>query len=221
MQTTIAFVHTSPAAIPPLMQFYSREAPELAPVNLLEDGILRMLSAGRREAAMDRLSAMIAAARDEYGAGLALTTCSSFTSAQIGSLAAGARMPVLKIDQPMARRAAAAGRRIGVAITFEPTVETTRRLLLDEAPEADLRIQVVAGAYRALLDGDADTHDGLLLEGVRRLEQTGVDCIVLAQVSMARVLAEAQRASAVPVFSSLETSLEAVRAALRATASHG
>jgi hypothetical protein len=212
--STIAFVHTSPAAIPPLMRFYSSAAPDLEVVNLLEDGVLRLLTAGRRDDATRRLGTMIATARDTYDARLALVTCSSFTGAQLHSLNAGAGIPVLKIDQPMARRAAAAGSRIGVAVTFEPTVEPTRQLLLDESPGATLNFRIVPGAYTALLDGDSATHDRLLLDGVEELGRSGVDCVVLAQVSMARVLEDAQRRSRAPVFSSLETSLDAVRQTL-------
>ena len=41
-KTKIAFIHTSPAAIGPLMQFYGEAAPDLEITNLLDDGLLRL-----------------------------------------------------------------------------------------------------------------------------------------------------------------------------------
>ncbi len=49
MKRSVAFVHTSPAAVGPLMQFYAEAAPEFEITNLLDDGLLRLLAAGRAE----------------------------------------------------------------------------------------------------------------------------------------------------------------------------
>ena len=118
----------------------------------------------------------------------------------------------------MARRAVGMGKRIGVAVTFSPTGELARGLLLDTAAELgreiDLDLEVLPDAYSALLAGDNDTHDRLLLAGIHKLAVRQVDVVVLAQVSMARVLARAAAAAPVPVLSSLETSLAAIREAI-------
>ena len=62
----VAFVHTSPAAVGPLMQFYAESAPELESTNLLDDGLLRPLAAG---------DAATAEARPTDGIGVAAETC--------------------------------------------------------------------------------------------------------------------------------------------------
>jgi Asp/Glu/hydantoin racemase len=214
----IAFIHTSPPAIQPLMQYYSSAAPDLQIVNLLEDGLLGMLADGFHAAVHVRLRNMIEVARETYAAELAVVTCSSVPLGMALDVGGELRMPVLKIDGPMARKAVEAGSRVGIAVTFPPTINPTSRLLTDIAGalgrEIQLETRVIAGAYDALLAGDTATHDRLLLEGIRELAESGVDSVVLAQVSMARVREEAQKGVKVPVLSSLDTSLSAVREVL-------
>jgi Asp/Glu/hydantoin racemase len=200
------------------MQFYGEAAPELEVINLLDDGLLRLFRSGDEAGAEGRLADMINATRDCYGAELAMLTCSAVPRAIMGRLRASAGLPVLKIDEPMAREAVGVGRRIGVVVTFPPTLETTSRLLHEAAAEAGLSVEVlpevVPEAYQALLAGDTNRHDGLLLDAIARLRERGPSAIVLAQVSMARVLPQAVGRAVVPVLTSLHSSLTAVRRAL-------
>jgi Asp/Glu/hydantoin racemase len=220
MKHQIAFLHTSPAAIGPLMQFYSKAAPDLEITNLLDDGLLRFFSAGRAGKVETRLREMLATARNTYDAEAAMITCSSVSTSLVEALRTGARLPLMKIDEPMARRAAEAGSEIGVAVTFPPTETATRRLLTETAAELkrtiNVQVEVIAGAYDALLTNDYATHDRLLIEGCERLAARGADAIVLAQVSMARVEDQVRGRVNVPVFSSLSTSLDALRKLLPA-----
>jgi aspartate/glutamate racemase len=217
----VAFIHTSPAAVGPLMQFYGGAAPEMEITNLLDDGLLRLLAAGEQRIARRRLAEMIGAARETYGAELAMITCSSVPKEMAESLAGDFDVPVLKIDYPMAREAVRAGRRVGVAATFQPTLVPTCKLLTEAAAEAGSEVEivreVVPEAYTALLANDTATHDRLLLDAVERLEKRGVSAVVLAQVSMARVLPLVGERVRVRVLTSLHTSLEAIREALAET----
>ena len=215
MKRVLTFIHTSPAAIGPLMQFYSKAEPEWEITNLLDDGILRFFKAGQVDLVEERLREMLAAARTTYEAEAALVTCSSVPSAMVQTLAEASPMPVLKIDDPMAQRAVATGSRIGVAVTFAPTQEPTRRLLTEAAARAnrriDLDIEVIEGAYDALLTNNFEKHDRLLIEACQRLASRDAEVIVLAQVSMARAEDRIRQRVNVPVYSSLSTSLEALR----------
>jgi Asp/Glu/hydantoin racemase len=214
----VAFVHTSPAAVGPLMQFYAEAAPELEITNLLDDGLLRLLAAKEYDTAEARLADMLRVAAGVYRAEAAMVTCSSVSKEMVGRIAEGFAVPVLKIDYPMARRAVAAGRRVGVAATFPPTLGPTRRLIEEAAREAGAEVEIIeevaGGAYDALLAGDAERHDALLLETVSRLEARGVAVVVLAQVSMARTLPLIEGRAGVTVLTSLHTSLEEIRGAL-------
>lgn len=213
----IAFIHTSPAAVGPLMQFYTEAAPEFEITNLLDDGLLRLLAAKDFATAQARLTDMVRTAAETYGAEAAMITCSSVSKEMAAGIAERFDVPVLKIDYPMARSAARAGGRVGVAATFPPTLVPTRKLISEAAAEAGTEIEIVEEvapeAYDALLSGDAERHDELLLEAVSRLEAKGVSVVVLAQVSMARILPKVDGRVGVPVLSSLHTSLEAVREA--------
>jgi Asp/Glu/hydantoin racemase len=204
------------------MQFYGAAAPELEITNLLDDGLLRLLAAQDLKTTQARLADMLRVAVETYRAELALVTCSSVPMEMVKELAAAhARVPVLKIDYPMAQAAARAGRRVGVAATFPPTLAPTRRLLTNAAEEAGTEIEIVEevapAAYDALLAGDAARHDELLAAAVERLARQDVATIVLAQVSMARTLPLLAARIGVPVLSSLHTSLAAVRARLATT----
>jgi Asp/Glu/hydantoin racemase len=215
---SVAFIHTSPAAVGPLMQFYNEAAPELEVTNLLDDGLLRLLAAGRGADVRRRLGEMLRAAAETYAPELALVTCSSVSRETTESLARDFPFPVLKIDYPMARRAVRAGRRIGVAATFPPTLVPTSRLLREAAAEAGVEIEIVEEvapeAYKALLANDTATHDRLLAAAVEGLQGRDVSAVVLAQVSMARTLPLIEPGARVPVLTSLRTSLEAIREAL-------
>ena len=218
---SVAFIHTSPAAIGPLMQFYNEAAPEIEITNLLDDGLLRLLAAGETATVRARLAAMLDGAVRDYRPELAMITCSSVPREMSDSLARDFDFPVLKIDYPMARRAVRAGRRIGVAATFPPTLAPTSKLLREAAAEAGTEIEIVdevePEAYKALLAGDAAAHDELLAAAVARLQGRDVSAVVLAQVSMARTLPLIERTARVPVLTSLHTSLEAIREALSQT----
>jgi aspartate/glutamate racemase len=220
----IAFIHTSPAAISPLMQFYGEAAPEFEITNLLDDGLLRLLAAKEIAVAKKRLSDMIKTAVETYKAELAMVTCSSVSREVVEELSSELNFPILKIDYPMAREAVKTGKKIGVAATFAPTLIPTSQLLKEAAAEARTEIEIIQEispeAYTALLSGDTATHDEKLLAAIERLEKQGVDVIVLAQVSMARVLPPATERANVPVLTSLQTSLDAIRDALSVQAKH-
>jgi Asp/Glu/hydantoin racemase len=160
----------------------------------------------------------LGAASDTYEAELAMITCSSVTQEMIDQLRAEYSFPILKIDYPMAQQAVRIGKRIGIAATFPPTIEPTSTLLVSAAEKEEVPIElvreVVPEAYQALLANDLQKHDELLFGAIERLEAQDVAVIVLAQVSMARILPRLGDRGQIPVLTSLHTSLEAIRAAL-------
>lgn len=215
MPKTIALIHASRAAVEPVMTYYAREAPEFDYVNLLEDGIMHVLDAGDQSRPHRRLLAMIETARDEYGAAGALVTCSALRRETLARLRESAGIPIVKIDEPMAREAVEAGPRIGVVVTFPPTAAVTRRLLEEAAADAGKRIELIEEvspeALQALLAGDLITHDTMLATAVHRCAGHMVDAIVLAQVSMARLGEELRDEIHTPIFTSLPSSLAEIR----------
>lgn len=148
---------------------------------------------------------MVQSAR-EGGADGVVVTCSS-----IGPAATMARalfdFPVVRVDEPMAEEAVRVGRRIGVAATLrttlEPTVALLRAKALDAGRDVDVIESLCEDAFAAVLSGDTRTHDRLLSDSLARLRPS-VDVVVLAQASMARVVANLPGNGCPPILSSPE-----------------
>ena len=140
------------------------------------------------------------ASAEEAGADFILVTCSSIGRA-VEAAAEKAKIPVLRVDQPMADQAVAIGRNVGVVATLPTTLDPTADLIRRRANLADREVvieeRLCEGAFAALMDGDSEAHDAAVALALRDLS-AGCDVIVLAQASMARV-AEALPAEEKPV----------------------
>jgi Asp/Glu/hydantoin racemase len=120
-----------------------------------------------------------------------MVTCSSIGRA-VETAAELVATPVLRVDQPMAATAVARGRRIGVIATLpttlEPTADLIRRRAAATGREIELTTRLCEGAFDALMEGDAQQHDKLVLAALEKLSGE-VEVVTLAQASMARVAA--------------------------------
>ncbi len=115
----IAIVHATRASLEPVNRFYAAHAPQLDIYNLLDDGLMRYLDAVDMERADKRFISMLETARDEYGAEMAMLTCSAVPAATMTMLRAwDSSFPVIKIDEPMTAQAVAFGNKIGVLAPF-------------------------------------------------------------------------------------------------------
>ena len=214
----IAYLHTSHVLIPMFTQLSKREMPEVEIFHLVDESLIKnTIREGRlTKNTIRRVLTMVESAHDG-GADTVVVTCSS-----IGPAASLAReifdFPVIRVDEAMAEHAVRTGRRIGVAATLKTTLEPTVRLIRDKAAAAGSEVSVVeslcAGAFEAVLAGDAATHDRMLAESLTRLVED-VDVVVLAQASMARIVQmlplEVKR---VPILSSPELAVRSAHASL-------
>lgn len=120
-----------------------------------------------------------------------LVTCSSI--GEVADRAAlDARVPVLRVDRPMARRAgwlaAAGGGRLVALATLASTLDPTTRLLAEGASEGvAVAGRVVPGAIEARRAGDTATFDRLITQAVDAALAEGA-VVVLAQATMANAL---------------------------------
>jgi hypothetical protein len=77
--------------------------------------------------------------------------------------------------------------------------------------EIAFELRLVDGAFSALLNGKAEEHDRLIRQAVIEISSR-VDVVVLAQASMARVIADIPEYERhIPIFSSPRLALEQVR----------
>jgi Asp/Glu/hydantoin racemase len=127
--------------------------------------------------------------------------------------------PVLRVDRAMAEKAVATGSRIGVvatlATTLRPTADLVRRVAAEQGKQVEIVELVCPGAFDAVMAGDGATHDRIVGEGLTE-GMSGVDVILLAQASMARVVASLpEGAVPAPVFSSPELGMQRAAEVLR------
>jgi Asp/Glu/hydantoin racemase len=200
----IGFIHTVGFLVE---SFRQRAAAELAGADcfhILNESLLQDLLRGAPQPLVwRRVVAQIVLAA-EAGADLLVVTCSS-TSPAVDLARPLLTQPVLKIDDPMMAAAARLGGRIGLVCTATSTVEPSSALLAAHAAASGRHVDIIpcieAEAYKALMAGDRDRHDALVLAAARRLA-ADVDALVLAQASLARLQAPLAADTGKPVLAS-------------------
>ncbi len=188
---TLGLVHTSATLVPVFAQLCQEKLPGVNVFNIADDSLVKgIMAAGSLTAQISRRVASYLESAELAGADYIMVTCSSIGPA----VEAGAKLigvPVLRVDQPMADQAVAAGKKIGVIATLRTTLEPTADLISRRADHAGKKIELVSrlceGAFDALMAGDAATHDARVAAALKDLSGQ-VEVIVLAQASMARVV---------------------------------
>jgi Asp/Glu/hydantoin racemase len=206
MMRRVVLVHTVAGLVPVFQELAKGLPGDVKISNIVDESLLEdAISAGGLTHSVNRrvVDHILSAANS--GAVAVLATCSSIGPA-VDLASQLVDVPVLRIDEPMAMAAIGSGRRIGVlatvASTLNPTVDLLRRCA--QALEKDVELTPVLrdGAFTAMRSGDVDRHDEIIGEALMDLA-ADVDVIVLAQASMARVVATLEPgALSVPVFSS-------------------
>jgi len=217
MSVTIAYLHTSHVLIPLFSDLSKRELPGVEIFHMVDESLIQntIRSGKLTRATIRRVLTMIESAH-EGGADGVVVTCSS-----IGPAASAAAelfdFPVIRVDEAMAEEAVRLGPKIGVAATLRTTLEPTVALLRAKAIESGRDVDVVESlcedAFEAVLSGDTGTHDRLLSESLLRL-RSSVDVVVLAQASMARVVASMPGNGHAPILSSPELAVRSARSLL-------
>ena len=202
----LGLVHTSATLVPVFAALCKDKLPNVEVFNIADDSLVRGIrEAGSLTAQISRRVASYLESSELAGADYIMVTCSSIGPA----VEAGAKLmgvPVLRVDQPMADQAVATGKKIGVIATLATTLEPTADLISRRAAIAGKKIELTSklceGAFEALMNGDAATHDAKVAAALKELSRQ-VDVIVLAQASMARVVdALAAEDKRVPILAS-------------------
>lgn len=187
----LGLIHTSATLVPVFAQLCKEKLPGVETFNIADDSLVKgIIAAGSLTAQISRRVASYLESAELAGADYIMVTCSSIGPA----VEAGAKLmgvPVLRVDQPMADKAVATGKKIGVVATLRTTLEPTADLISRRAEAAGKKIELTSrlceGAFDALMSGDAAKHDAMVATALKELSQQ-VDVIVLAQASMARVV---------------------------------
>jgi Asp/Glu/hydantoin racemase len=216
---TIAAIYTGVALVKPLSDQLKEALPGFRIMNILDDSLIaEIIAEGRLTPAVRRRLYSYYDAAASAGAELILNTCSS-----IGDAVYSARefipVPIVRIDEAMARRAVAEASRIAVLATLSTTLDPTISLVKRCAAEAGKTVTAISavaeGAFPAITAGDAATHDRLVAETAKKVAED-CDVILLAQGSMARMEAPLRELTGKTVYSSPRLAIETLKKLLEA-----
>lgn len=211
--TRIALIHALAHSVAPINDEMARAWPEAQRMNLLDDSLSSDLALHGQglDAVMYRRFEVLADYAVGTGAQAILFTCSAFGPCIEAVARKHARIPVLKPNEAMVQEAADLGGRVGLIASFAPTLVS----MPPEFPaQLDLRCALAAGAMEALHHGDLAAHDRAVVAVARELVAAGCTVIALAQFSMARAAPAVRDALGLPVLTTPESAVRALRARL-------
>jgi len=192
-QRQVTILYTNRVAVPGTLALAEELLPDARIVNIVDDSLLAdVLAAGGLTQPVTRRICQYALAAEDGGADIILNQCSSVGEA-IDVARRLLRIPIVKIDEPMAEEAVKAGPRVAVAATLGTTLDPTCRLIERTAREMGqaigIRRLLADGAFGLLRQGDAAGHNAMVMERIVSVKDE-TDVIVLAQGSMAVLLPE-------------------------------
>jgi Asp/Glu/hydantoin racemase len=200
-----------------LLEIFQELLPQIELVNIIEDGMLQeVIRFGRIAPEVTRRMCFYALAAEAMGVDAIFNTCSSLgptmdTARQIVSI------PIVKIDDGMAEKAAQEGRKIGVLATVPTTLPPTVALIREKAErinkEVETREALSKGAFDLLMQNQVERHDEMVLLTARETAQWA-DMLVLAQCSMARLAPMIEKEVGLPVLSSPRLGVELLKKVL-------
>ena len=208
--TRIALIHALAHSIAPINEAFERDWPQAQRMNLLDDSLSADLARGGAglDAAMHLRFARLAQYAVATGAHGILFTCSAFGPCIEAVARQHAALPVMKPSEAMVQEAIARGGKTGLLATFEPTLASMPREFGGSLP---LEVAWAAGALAALNAGDGACHDALVADQARQLQARGCTVIALAQFSMARARRACEVATGLPVLTTVDSSVRALR----------
>jgi len=193
MVRKVGMVHSVPGLAPMFNDLCREIMPGVEVIHLGDDGLLKeILATETHTPKMARRFATHANFCADSGAEMVMLTCSS-----LGPLVEMSQnlvdVPLLKVDEAMADEAVRLGKRIGIIATAHSTLKPTSDLIKQRAALVGKKVEIETayceGAFPALQRGDAATHDKMVKEKLADLQKR-VDVIILAQASVARVVAQ-------------------------------
>ncbi|WP_295957656.1 aspartate/glutamate racemase family protein [Rhodoferax sp.] len=211
----IALIHALAHSVEPINRAFTELWPQAQVVNLLDDSLSADLARGGRglDAAMHQRFAQLAQYAVDTGAEGILFTCSAFGPCIEAVARAHPQVPVLKPNEAMVAEALGQGGTLGLIASFGPTLQS---MPAEFPPGQRLELALAEGALEALNRGDGARHDALVAAQARALQARGCTRIALAQFSLARARAACEAATGLPVLTTVDSAVRALRARLAA-----
>lgn len=202
---TVAAVHTGVFMVDLIKGLFAEILPGTKLINIVDDSIVaEALKAGQVTPAIARRLISYYQAGVDAGADLIFNTCSSV--GEVSELGAQQlRVPMFRIDVPMATKAVESAKSIGVLATLPTTLGPTVRLVKAQSIRLEKPVRILEGlaegAFDKFLAGDSAGHDQMILDTAVRIADQ-VEIFILAQASMSRMEGTLLEKTGKPVFSS-------------------
>ncbi len=211
--TRIALIHALALSVAPINAAFAQDWPQAQRMNLLDDSLSADLAANGRglDAAMHERFARLAQYAVDTGAQGILFTCSAFGPCIEAVARQHPSIPVLTPNQGMLEEAAQGQGKLGLIASFAATLQSMPPEFPASVP---LELALADGALAALNAGDGATHDALVAAQAKALAARGCTRIALAQFSLARARAACEQASGLPVLTTVDSAVRALRARL-------
>ncbi len=206
MTRKVGMVHSVASLVPLFNELAAELLPGVEVIHLVDEGLLKdVLASGKLTPSMARRFGLLASFAEESGAEIVMLTCSSLAPL-VDEAKDMVKVPLLKVDEAMADDSVKLGEHIGVIATAYTTLKPTSDLIKTRAVLKGKKIKVETmlceGAFDALRRGDMETHDRTVKNKLNELMERA-DIIVLAQASIARVVAQIpENERKVPILSS-------------------
>jgi Asp/Glu/hydantoin racemase len=214
MPQTLALIHTSQVFLyveTMMKELFAEIMPDVRLINIMDDSLLPDVMAEMRISNdVTRRLCLYVMAAEAAGADAALSLCSSLGPA-VDCARKLVNIPVIKIDDAHTAKAVREAKRIGVMATAGTTLEPTVALLKEKAAEVgkevEIRESLSTAAFEALMRGEKDRHDAMVLVTARQLAPS-VDLILFAQASMTRLAPAVEAATGRAVLTSPRLAIE-------------
>ena len=217
MNPSIALIHATYAAVPPVEQAFALDWPQATTVSLLAEDLTHDLAqAGTQTVKIrDRIGqlAMFASMANVDGI---LYTCSAFAKS-IDSVRENSSIPILKPNEAMFEEALELGGRTGMLVTFEAAIPSMTneyaQMAQNRGQENTLEAHFVPGAFEALSAGKADEHNMLLAQAAEKFSY--FDVLMLAQFSMSEAALDVKNSTDANVLTSPGSAISKLKTLIR------
>ncbi|GAC1597115.1 MAG: aspartate/glutamate racemase family protein [Candidatus Velthaea sp.] len=215
---TITLVHAVLPALAPMQTALEAEIPGITVRHLLDEGLSTeaVRQGGLTRVLVERMLTLLTLAAAAPTDAI-LLTCTAYSTMVPEAQKRFPDLPIFAVDSMMVETAVKTANRIGVLATFPAGLEQQREMLTAQALLQGKSIEILSSlhpeAMIALRAGDAATHDRIVLDALPALAER-CDLLLLAQVSMARVLPGVPEAYRARVLSSPRLAAQALQSAL-------
>ncbi len=211
----LGLIHASSISIAMCQPFIDEYIPEVAVMHFADDTVQRdnlLAPVGALPKKNFGKFALYSKILQNSGADMVLLACSTFNEA-VEFAQPMIDIPIWQIDGPMVEMVVSDSKKVGILGTLPSAVYAEERLINLSAGKRNRKIELVKevhrDAFEVLLTGDREKHNAMLIDSLYNMAKE-VDCIVLAQISMA-ILEPFTKDVPVPVYNSGRTCFPALR----------